>query len=202
MSIIFASKYFFLKVIKSIFDNLLALVLLIILAIPMFIIWMITTLDTGQNGLFIHERIGKGGKPFKMYKFRTLKGTYDNPITTEQTHQFSKSGKFLMKYKLDELPQLFNILNQTMSFVGPRPDVAGYADQLEGDDRVILSVKPGITGPAQIKYRDEASLLARAENPMELNDQMLWPDKVKINKDYIKNWSLKKDFQILWRTLF
>lgn len=193
---------YFLKTLKQLFDLVLAMALLIVFAIPMLIIWMITTIDTGQNGLFRHERIGIGGKLFKMYKFRTLKGTYDNPITTEQTHQFSKSGKFLMKYKLDELPQLFNILNGTMSFVGPRPDVSGYADQLEGDDRVILSVKPGITGPAQIKYRDEASLLAKAENPIQFNDQVLWPDKVKINKDYIKNWSLNKDLQILWRTLF
>ena len=190
------------KGLKFIFDNLLALLLVIVLAIPMFIIWIITTIDTNQNGWFVHQRIGQHGKPFYMFKFRTLKGDYDNPITTEQTHQFTNSGKFLMKYKLDELPQLFNILNQTMSFVGPRPDVAGYADELKGEDRIILSVKPGITGPAQIKYRDEASLLERAENPIEFNDQVLWPDKVEINKEYIQNWSLKKDMHILWKTLF
>lgn len=179
-----------------------ALLLVVILVIPMLIIWLITSWDTKQNGIFAHQRIGQEGKSFKMYKFRTLKGNYTNPITTEKTHNLTKSGKFLVKYKLDELPQLFNILNGTMSFVGPRPDVAGYADQLEGDDRVILSVKPGITGPAQIKYRDEASLLERAENPIEFNDQVLWPDKVEINKEYIQNWSLKKDMHILWKTLF
>ena len=175
---------------------------MIILAIPMFVIWVISTLDTGQNGLFIHERIGKNGKAFKMFKFRTLKGNYDNPITTEQTHQFSTSGKFLMKYKLDELPQLFNILNLTMSFVGPRPDVPGYADRLEGRDRVVLSVKPVITGLAQLKYRNENELLSQSKSPQKFNDEILWPDKVKINKEYIENWSFALDLKILMKTVF
>ena len=164
--------------------------------------WLIATIDTGQNGIFVHERIGKNAKSFQMFKIRTLQGDYTNPITTETSHKVTKSGKFFIKFKLDELPQLLNILNGTMSFVGPRPDVAGYADQLMGSDRIILTVKPGITGPAQLKYRNENQLLSQSENPKNLNDEVLWPDKVKINKEYVKNWSFAKDIKILWQTLF
>ena len=164
--------------------------------------WLIATIDTGQNGLFRHTRIGQHGRRFKMFKIRTLKGNYDNPITTENTHHVTNSGKFFIRYKLDELPQLLNILNGTMSFVGPRPDVPGYADLLEGEDRIILTFKPGITGPAQLKYRDENHLLAASNNPKKLNDEVLWPDKVRINKEYVQNWSFGKDLQILWETVF
>ena len=106
----------------------------------MLIMWIIASLETGQNGLFIHERIGQHGKPFKMFKIRTLKGDYDNPITTENTHKITRSGRIFIKFKLDELPQLFNILNGTMSFVGPRPDVAGYADKLNGEDLSLIHI--------------------------------------------------------------
>ena len=190
------------KILKILFDYFFVVIFTLIFAVPMLIMWIIASLETGQNGLFIHERIGQYGKPFKMFKIRTLKGDYDNPITTENTHKITRSGRIFIKFKLDELPQLFNILNGTMSFVGPRPDVAGYADQLEGDDRVILSVKPGITGPAQLKYRSENELLAAAEDPRKLNDEVLWPDKVAINKEYVQNWTFTNDLKILWKTVF
>ena len=164
--------------------------------------WIIATIETGQNGMFLHERIGKNGEVFKMFKIRTLKGNYDNSITTEQTHKVTNSGKIFIQYKLDELPQLLNILNGTMSFVGPRPDVAGYADKLEGDDRIILKVKPGITGPAQLKYKNENELLSESNNPEKLNDEVLWPDKVQINKDYVINWTFAGDLVYLWKTVF
>lgn len=186
---------------KTIFDYLGAFFLLLLLLFPMLLIWLICTIDTGQNGLFLHSRIGQAGRPFKMFKFRTLKGDYTNAVTTESTHMFSKSGRFLMRWKLDELPQLINILNGTMSFVGPRPDVAGYADELEGDDRIILQIKPGITGPAQLKYKNESGLLADAEDPIYLNNHVLWWDKVKINKEYVRNQSFLGDLVIIWRTL-
>lgn len=137
-----------------------------------------------------------------MYKFRTLKGNYINPITTEKTHNITSVGKLLIRYKLDELPQLFNILKGEMSFVGPRPDVSGYADELVGEDRIILTLKPGITGPAQLKYRNENELLKKAQNPKQLNDEVLWPDKVKINKKYVENWSFVNDIKYLIQTVF
>lgn len=190
------------KIVKIIFDYTLAIVLTVVFAIPMMLMWLISTIETNQNGLFMHNRIGQNGKLFKMYKIRTLKGSYKNPITTDKTHQITRFGKFFIKYKLDELPQLFNILNGTMSFVGPRPDVPGYADELNGSDRLMLTVKPGITGPAQIKYRNENQLLKKSHDPIKLNDEVLWPDKVKINNDYVKNWSFRKDLSYLWRTIF
>ncbi|MBV7439969.1 sugar transferase [Weeksellaceae bacterium TAE3-ERU29] len=189
------------KVLKGIFDYILAIILLLLLFVPMAFIWIITTLETKQNGLFIQKRIGEKGKPFNIYKFRTLKGTYTNSVTTEKTHQLTKFGRFLIKTKLDETPQLFNILNGTMSFVGPRPDVTGYADELKGEDRIILTVKPGITGPAQLAYRNENEILNKVENPLKYNDEVLWPDKVRINKDYVLNWSFTKDLEYLLKTV-
>lgn len=154
-----------------------------------------------KNGLFKQIRIGKNGKPFIIYKFRTLKGEPSSNITTSNSPS-SPWGRFLRKTHLDELPQLFNILIGDMSFVGPRPDVPGYADKLSGDDRIILTVRPGITGPAQIKYRNEEEILAQQQDPIRYNDEVIWKDKVAINKEYVKNWSLFKDLYYLWKTLF
>lgn len=178
------------------------MVLVVIFAIPMLIMWLVASLETGQSGIFAHQRIGQHGKPFKMFKIRTLKGEYDNPVTTESTHEITRFGRFFIRHKLDELPQLFNILNGTMSFVGPRPDVSGYADKLHPDDQIILTVKPGITGPAQLKYRNEIEILNNVDSPAQYNDEVLWPDKVKINKEYIENWSFGLDLKILFKTVF
>ncbi|MDO5656600.1 MAG: sugar transferase [Flavobacteriaceae bacterium] len=202
MSSIFAFQTKGLNFSKVLFDYSLAMILVIIFVVPMMLMWLVATLETGQNGLFLHQRIGKHAQRFRMFKIRTLKGNYDNPITTETTHKITGSGRFFIKYKLDELPQLFNILNGTMSFVGPRPDVPGYADQLTGEDRIILTIKPGITGPAQLKYRNENDLLKQANDPKQLNDEVLWPDKVAINKKYVHNWSFFGDIKILWETIF
>lgn len=191
-----------LRVFKSIFDYILALILVILLIVPLWIAWLVSTIDTGQNGLFVQKRVGKNGKLFHIFKLRTMRGSYTNALTTENSHHITASGKIFIRYKIDEIPQLFNILNGTMSFVGPRPDVLGYADLLEGEDRIILSVKPGITGPAQIKYRYENELLSASENPKKLNDEVLWPDKVAINKSYIQNWTFAEDIKILWKTVF
>ena len=106
-------------------------------------------------------------------------------------------GNVLRKTKLDEIPQLGNVLIGDMSLVGPRPDVPGYADSLKGEDRMILSVRPGITGSATLKYRDEEQLLAMHDDPKKYNDEVIWNDKVEINTDYVKNWSVKIDFRIL-----
>lgn len=186
---------------KKIFDYIFAIILLIILAVPMLLIWIITTIDIQQNGIFTQKRVGQNAKLFTIYKFRSLKGTYTNSITTEKSHKITNFGRFLIKTKLDETPQLINILNGTMSFVGPRPDVPGYADELKGDDRIILKVKPGITGPAQLAYKNEHQILNQVQNPIKYNDEVLWPDKVKINRKYVENWSFKTDIIYLLKTI-
>ncbi|MGQ1943951.1 sugar transferase [Ornithobacterium rhinotracheale] len=186
---------------KKIFDYVFAIILLIILAIPMLLIWIIASIDTQQNGIFTQKRVGQNAKLFTIYKFRSLKGTYTNSVTTEKSHKITHFGRFLIKTKLDETPQLINILNGTMSFVGPRPDVQGYADVLKGEDRIILKVKPGITGPAQLAYKNENEILNQVSDPIKYNDEVLWPNKVKINKKYVENWNFKNDILYLLKTI-
>ena len=154
-------------------------------------ILLITAIDTKSNGFFLQERIGQYGKKFAIYKLRTLHS---------QTHHLSCWGKFLRNYKIDELPQLLNIIKGEMTLVGPRPDVPGYADLLEGADREILQLKPGITGLASLKYRNEETLLASMPNPQEYNDTIIWPDKVRLNLLYLKNKSFWLDIKICYYT--
>lgn len=186
---------------KNIFDYITALILLIFLVGLIICMIIIATIDTKQLGLFTQDRIGKDGKIFKIYKIRTMCGVSKNTITTSN-HRITKIGAFLRNYKLDEFPQLINILKGEMSFVGPRPDVVGYADCLLGEDRIILNVKPGITGPAQLKYRNEEEILSYVEDPVWYNDHIIWPDKVEINKKYVIERSFKKDINYLMQTLF
>ena len=123
-------------------------------------------------------------------------------ITLKNDHRITLFGQFLRQYKLDELPQLFNVFKGDMSLVGPRPDVEGYADALTGEDRIILDIRPGITGPATLKYKNEEVLLMEQEDPQKYNDLVIWRDKVEINKNYIKNWSLIGDIHIIIKTFF
>ena len=142
--------------------------------------------------LFKQTRIGKEGRPFTIYKLRTIPKGKIQPNTW---------GRFLRKTKLDELPQIINILKGEMTWVGPRPEVPGYADQLKGEDRIILTVKPGITGLASLKYRNEEQILAQQSNPLQYNDEVIWPDKVRINKWYVENRSFKLDLLVMYYTL-
>jgi len=169
----------------------------------MVLAWITASFETKSNGLFTQERIGKDAKPFLVFKIKTMKKVegIDTTVTKSGDVRITKSGKFFRKTKIDELPQLFNVLFGTMSFVGPRPDVKGFADVLEGEDRIILSVRPGITGPASLKYRDEESILAKQKNPEEYNREVIWKDKVQINKNYINEWSLKKDIIYMIKTV-
>ena len=123
-------------------------------------------------------------------------------VTTKYDSRITPIGKFLRRFKLDELPQLWNVFIGKMSFVGPRPDVEGYADKLEGDAKLILELRPGITGPATIYFRNEEELLANVENPQEYNDTVIWPEKVKLNLEYLDNWSFWKDVGYILVTLF
>ena len=189
------------KIIKRIFDVSLSLLGLLITWPIILIAWIIASIETKSNGMFSQIRVGKNGKLFKIYKIKTMKDGKGTTITTANDERITKSGRFFRKYKIDELPQLFNVLIGDMSFVGPRPDVPGYADKLQGEDRIILSIKPGITGPATIKYKNEEEILANVEDSKEYNDKVIWPDKVRINKEYIKNWSLKKDIEYIIKTI-
>ncbi|TPV33822.1 sugar transferase [Paucihalobacter ruber] len=188
------------KLIKRLFDLLLAIVLLIPVSLLIIVLMLICAVETRSNGLYRHARIGQYGQPFVMYKLRTLKNEPHYLGKLEQSA--TRSGKWIRAHKLDELPQLYHVLTGEMSFVGPRPDVPGFADKLEGADRVILSVKPGITGPATLKYKHEEQLLALQDNPETYNRTIIWPDKVKINKNYAENWSFYLDLDCLLKSLF
>lgn len=177
---------------KRIFDIILSFTLLVVLIAPMCILWFISTISIGSNGIFLQTRIGQHGKPFTMYKYKTL---YTDSGKT------SKWGAFMRKTKLDELPQLLNIVIGEMSFVGPRPDLPGYYDLLEGEHRNILKLKPGITSEAALKYIKEAALLASKENPKQYNDEVIYPDKIKMNLEYYHTRSFLVDLKILLKTI-
>ena len=152
--------------------------------------------------IFKQKRIGQHGKLFTMYKFRSMTVNHSgSSISVKGESRITPLGAKLRKYKLDELPELWNVLIGDRSFVGPRPDVPGYADKLEGEDRRILLLKPGITGPASLKYRNEEELLAQQEDPQKYNDEVLFPNKVRINIEYLDHWSFWNDIKIIIYTL-
>jgi len=188
---------------KRLLDITLAIVG-VVLSFPVLgLLLVIAAVNTNSSGLLAQKRIGKNGIPFMLYKLKTMRDENEAStfITTAKDKRITTFGRFLRKTKLDELPQLWNVLIGKMSFVGPRPDVPGYADQLQGDDRIILSVRPGITGPASLAFRDEEELLAEQEDPQQYNDEVIWPEKVRINKDYIRNYSLLKDIKLIFKTV-
>lgn len=189
---------------KRIFDFTVAFLGLLFLVIPLFLIYALILVNSGFPVFFIQERIGKNGKIFKVVKFRTMtvNQSNDSTVTVARDKRITPIGESLRRWKLDELPQLWNVFVGEMSFVGPRPDVPGYADKLEGDDRSILSLKPGITGPATLAYRNEEEILAQVEDPIEYNNKVIFPDKVRINLDYLKNCSLSLDLYYIWKTIF
>lgn len=151
---------------------------------------------------FSQVRVGKDGKPFTMFKFRSMIVEHGGcSVSVAGEKRITPLGATLRKYKLDELPELWNVFIGDMSFVGPRPDVPGYADKLEGDDRLILKLRPGITGPASIKYRNEEDLLASVDDPIRYNNEVIYPDKVKINLDYYYHNSLLGDLKYIFQTV-
>lgn len=150
---------------------------------------------------FKQKRVGQYGKLFTMVKFRTMKINHGgSSISVKGENRITPLGAILRKYKLDELPELFNILEGDMSFVGPRPDVPGYADQLSGNDRLILNLKPGLTGPASLKYSNEEEILANQSDPKKYNDTVIYPDKVRINLNYYKHMNFLLDIKIVLYT--
>jgi lipopolysaccharide/colanic/teichoic acid biosynthesis glycosyltransferase len=152
----------------------------------------------------VQRRVGKDGALFSLIKLRTMRviPELSSCVTAENDARITRVGSLLRKLKIDELPQLFNVLAGHMSLVGPRPDVPGFADQLTGEDRIVLSIRPGVTGPASLKFRNEEQLLADAPDPEKHNRDVIWPEKVRINVDYIKNYSLMADVKCILWTVF
>lgn len=186
---------------KRSFDLVLAIVGLALSWPVLVVAWVVATLDTRANGLFRQTRIGRGGEPFEVLKIRTMRAVGGATVTAAGDSRITRSGAVMRKFKIDELPQLLNVLRGDMSIVGPRPDVPGFADKLTGPDRVVLSVRPGITGPAALAYRHEEAILAAADDPETHNREVIWPDKVRINRAYVEDWSLAADLASLRYTL-
>ena len=177
---------------KRIFDFLFSLLVLLFITWFLLICFIISSIETRSFGMFFQKRTGQFGKPFMIYKLKTMHSNSD---------KITFFGSFFRKYKIDELPQFFNVLIGNMSIVGPRPDIEGYYDKLIGEDRKILQLKPGITSLASIKYRNEDVILEKQHNPLEYNDTIIFPDKVQLNLEYYYNQSFLLDIKIILKTI-
>lgn len=188
---------------KPFLDRLASFLGLILLSPVLLIVTILIRIKMpGGPVIFKQKRVGQRGRLFTMYKFRSMNVAHSgNSVSVKGESRITPLGAKLRKYKLDELPELWNVLIGDMSLVGPRPDVPGYADKLEGEDRRMLLLKPGITGPASLKYRNEEELLAEQEDPQKYNDEVLFPDKVRINIEYLDNWSFWNDIKIIIYTV-
>ncbi|MCW0496378.1 sugar transferase [Riemerella anatipestifer] len=174
--------------IKYTLARILAGVIIVVIFPLLLLLLILVSVDTFSYGLFVQDRVGQYGRIFRIYKFKTIR-----PVS----RKISSIGAFLRKTKLDELPQLFNILKGEMSFIGPRPDVSGYYDSLKGEDRKLLILKPGLLSEASLEYRNEEYLLNQKENPLKYNDEIIFPHKIKLNLEYLERVSFKEDIRIL-----
>ena len=204
-------------ILKWIFDRLVALIgLMVLWPVLLVLAIMVKVKMPGGPAIFKQKRVGKGGKLFICHKFRTMTVKHNgSTVSVAGDSRITPFGAKLRHYKLDELPGLWDVLIGNMSFVGPRPDVPGYADKLTGDDRDVLKLRPGITGPATLKYRLEDEMISdyvakrQAEGdkrPMqeiatEYNDKVIYPDKVRINCYYYRNYSFWKDIEMIFATV-
>ena len=188
---------------KSIFDRTASFFGLVFLFPVLIVVGILIRIKMpGGPIIFKQRRVGQHGQLFTMYKFRSMTvGHSGSSVSVKGESRITPLGAKLRKYKLDELPELWNVLIGDMSLGGPRPDVPGYADKLEGENRRMLLLKPGITGPASLKYRNEEEILAEQENPQKYNDAVLFPDKVQINIEYLDNWSFWNDIKIIIYTV-
>ena len=186
-------------ILKHLFDKTASLIgLLLLWPVLLVVAILIRVKMPGGSVLFTQQRVGRHGKVFRIYKFRTMTvGHGGSSVSVKGEARITPLGTHLRRWKLDELPELWNVLRGDMSFVGPRPDVPGYADQLQGDDRRMLELRPGITGPATLKYRNEEELLASVDDPIRYNDEVIFPDKVRLNLYYLDNYSFVKDLQMI-----
>ena len=190
------------RLFKRCFDIVIASFGLLFAAPLITVGWVIARFSSGASGFFVQQRIGLRGVPFPLFKLRTMRvlGEVTTTVTSGNDIRITPMGAVLRKLKIDELPQLANVLLGHMSLVGPRPDVPGFADQLEGVDQIILSVQPGITGPATLRFRKEEEILANATDPESYNREVIWPEKVRLNTEYIENYSIWTDIKCLAQT--
>lgn len=202
---------------KWLFDRIVSFIgLLFLWPILVIVAILVKVKMPGGPVFFVQERVGKGGKLFKCHKFRTMTVKHNgSTVSVAGDSRITPLGVTLRHYKLDELPGLWDVLIGNMSFVGPRPDVPGYADKLQGADRDVLKLRPGITGPATLKYRLEDELIADYVTKkqtagdirdvqtiaVEYNDNVIYPDKVRINCYYYRNYSFIKDVQMIFCTV-
>lgn len=191
------------RVMKRSFDIAFSLLGLLLVGWVILLAAAIARIDTGLSGFFTQSRVGLHGREFQIIKIRTMRpvaGMTSN-VTTASDPRITRLGRLLRRAKIDEFPQLFNVLRGDMSFVGPRPDVPGWADLLKGTDRIVLSVRPGITGPATLKYRNEEEVLAAEPDPERHNSEVIFPDKVLINKNYVTGYRFRDDIDCILCTL-
>lgn len=197
---------------KFLFDRLVSFIGLILISPVLLVVaCLIRHKMPGGPVLFRQRRVGQHGRLFTVYKFRSMsvkkeaeeasRDSSQTSIASAEQSRITPLGEKLRRYKLDELPELWNVLKGEMSFVGPRPDVPGYADRLQGEDREILKLKPGITGPASLKYRNEEELLSSVDDPQRYNDEVIFPDKVRLNLYYLHHYSFYKDIQMIFCTV-
>ncbi|WP_315316601.1 sugar transferase [Segatella oris] len=207
---------------KFVFDKVVSLVGLIVLSPLLLIVALLIKWKMPGPILFCQQRVGRYGRMFTVYKFRTMtvkaeasvasRNSEATSIASQEQSRITPLGEKLRRYKLDELPELWNVLKGDMSFVGPRPDVPGYADQLQGEDREVLLLRPGITGPASLKYRNEEDILEAVDEALqkgrsglpigittvqEYNDNVIYPDKVRLNRYYLHHYSFIKDIKMI-----
>jgi len=198
------NKFFYLFL-KRAFDFVAALAGFIIL-LPVFLFFAIwIKLDSKGPIFYLQERIGQFGKPFKIWKFRTMVSDADKKgplITLDRDPRITQAGNFLRHYKLDELPQLINVILGNMSLVGPRPEVKKYVDLYSSEQRKVLDFKPGITDPASIKYRKEQELLMKADDIETVYVKTIMPDKININIEYMSKASLAQDLKFIFLTIY
>lgn len=192
------------SIIKIIFDFFAALIGIIILSPVLIIVSISIKIDSPGNIMFLQKRVGKGGKIFSIYKFRTMVTDAEKmgkQITIGKDNRITKVGAFLRKYKIDELPQLFNVLKGDMSLVGPRPEVPKYVALYNEEQRKVLSVRPGITDLASLKYSDENDILGKVENPEEYYINVIMKDKLSLNLEYIEKSNLFFDISLVIKTI-
>jgi lipopolysaccharide/colanic/teichoic acid biosynthesis glycosyltransferase len=188
---------------KRAFDLILSLVLLALFGWLILLAWIAASIDTRSNGMFSQIRIGRWGKAFKILKIKTMRPVegISTTVTAMNDARITSLGRWLRRAKIDELPQLINVLIGDMSFVGPRPDVPGFADKLTGENRNILSLRPGITGPATLAFRNEEETLASTVDPVRYNTEVIYPAKVVMNLEYLKNYSFFIDLRLIFETV-
>lgn len=209
-------------ILKLIFDKVVSFIGLLILWPVLLVVALLIKWKMPGPILFCQQRVGRYGEIFTVYKFRTMtvkreaavasRDSEATSIASQEQSRITPLGEKLRRYKLDELPELWNVLKGDMSFVGPRPDVPGYADQLQDEDREVLLLRPGITGPASLKYRNEEDILEAVDEALqkgrsglpigittvqEYNDNVIYPDKVRLNRYYLHHYSFIKDIQMI-----